>query len=273
DIPRRPASDGAPARMVSGTRRRCRRGRGPGVRRVPRHRRYLAAMLLYPALRASVQFLDGAAAAVAGPAGTTLQGRLRRSRDTTNHSPPLHIPGTARVRLTGPHTCVRKAAGSGGGFGSAEACRRGVSLPMGRCAAPVPAYWAWLTDDMWKSGTRSAGIFARVAQSPHSRGSVYSLAPASVARRSTSSGLSLNRKLFTAAVTSPSSTRYTPSRVRPVTSSVVGSTVRMYQNVVSSSPRSGRATMSRTLAVPPVINRWSAGTATGAWNSSAAARG
>ena len=54
---------------------------------------------------------------------------------------------------------------------------------------------------------RKDGMVARVAQSPHSRGSVTSLMPASVARRSRSSGLSLNRKLFTAAVTSPSSIR------------------------------------------------------------------
>ena len=39
------------------------------------------------------------------------------------------------------------------------------------------------------------------------RGNVISLTPAWVARRSRSSGLSLKRKLFTAAVTAPSSTR------------------------------------------------------------------
>ncbi|CPB00807.1 Uncharacterised protein [Mycobacterium tuberculosis] len=60
---------------------------------------------------------------------------------------------------------------------------------------------------MWKSGIRSGGIAVRVTQSDHSRGSVGSLTPASVARRSRSSGLSLNRKLLTAALTSPSSTR------------------------------------------------------------------
>ena len=53
----------------------------------------------------------------------------------------------------------------------------------------------------------NVGIAARVAQSPHSRGSVTSLTPASVARRSRLSGLSLNRKLLTAADTSPSSMR------------------------------------------------------------------
>ena len=35
---------------------------------------------------------------------------------------------------------------------------------------------------MWKSGIRSDGIVTRVTQSPHSRGSVRSVAPASVAR-------------------------------------------------------------------------------------------
>ncbi len=29
-------------------------------------------------------------------------------------------------------------------------------------------YCAWLTEDMWKSGIRSDGMVARVAQSPHS---------------------------------------------------------------------------------------------------------
>ena len=48
----------------------------------------------------------------------------------------------------------------------------------------------------------------------------------------------MNRKLFTAADTLPSSTRYTPSRVNPVNNRFVGSTVRMYHSVVSSSARS-----------------------------------
>ena len=50
--------------------------------------------------------------------------------------------------------------------------------------ARSPAYCAWLTDDMWKSGMRSVGITARVAQSLHSLGRVISGRLASVARRS-----------------------------------------------------------------------------------------
>lgn len=60
---------------------------------------------------------------------------------------------------------------------------------------------------MLKSGTRIAGNAARVNQSLHSRGSVRSVRPTSVARPSRSTGDSLNRKLFATPVTSPPSTR------------------------------------------------------------------
>src|ERR1035441_3165505 len=63
-------------------------------------------------------------------------------------------------------------------------------------------------------------------------------------------GLSLNLKLFTAPTTSPFSTRYTPSRVSPVSSSVCGSTSRMYQRQVSSRPRPVLAIMSSRDARP-----------------------
>lgn len=42
---------------------------------------------------------------------------------------------------------------------------------------------------MWKSGIRSDGICALVAQSPHSRGKVTSLTLAWLTRRNRSSGL------------------------------------------------------------------------------------
>ncbi len=64
-------------------------------------------------------------------------------------------------------------------------------------------------------------------------------------------GLSLNLKLFTAPTTSPFSTRYTPSRVSPVSSSVCGSTSRMYQRQVSSRPRPVLAIMSSRDALLP----------------------
>src|ERR1700712_5597566 len=124
-----------------------------------------------------------------------------------------------------------------------EAGEKGVDLVV-----HVADYCAWLTDDMWKSGIRSDGMAARVAQSPHSRGRLTSLTPASVARRSRSSGLSLKRKLFTAAVTSPSSIRYTPSLVSPVSNSMVGSTSRMYHSVVSTRLSAATATLASNLA-------------------------
>src|SRR5215813_12716142 len=61
--------------------------------------------------------------------------------------------------------------------------------------------------------------------------------PTSSSRPSMPTGDSLNLKLFTAPVTSPFSTRYTPSLVSPVRSRVCGSTSRMYHRQVSSSPR------------------------------------
>ena len=61
---------------------------------------------------------------------------------------------------------------------------------------------------MFSSGTRTGGMATRVNQSFHSRGSVRSVAPTSVACRTMSSGEWLNRKLWsTSATTSPFSTR------------------------------------------------------------------
>ena len=60
---------------------------------------------------------------------------------------------------------------------------------------------------------------------------------------------------MTAPVTSPFSTRKTPSRVSPVSSSVCGSTSRMYQRQVSRSPRSVAATISGSVAVAVASSR------------------
>ena len=57
--------------------------------------------------------------------------------------------------------------------------------------------------------------------------------------------------MFTAPTTSPDSTRYTPSRVSPVSSSVCGSTWRMYHRQVSSSPRSVEAIIDASDFDPP----------------------
>ena len=66
---------------------------------------------------------------------------------------------------------------------------------------------AGLTELMLKSATRSAGIAVRLKSSPDSRPSVRTVAPTSMVRASRSTGLSLKRKLFTAPVILPSSTR------------------------------------------------------------------
>src|ERR1700722_9513806 len=63
-------------------------------------------------------------------------------------------------------------------------------------------------------------------------------------------GDSLNLKLFTAPTTSPSSTRYTPSLVSPVSSRTCGSTSRMYHRQVSSSPRPVDAIISSSVGAP-----------------------
>src|SRR4051794_34437121 len=90
----------------------------------------------------------------------------------------------------------------------------GPDLRAGAPLRPARPQLAGDTELMLKSGTRSGGIAVRVNQSFHSRGSVRSVRPACTVRPSRSTGDSLNRKLFTAPVTSPPSTRKTPSRVR-----------------------------------------------------------
>ena len=68
-------------------------------------------------------------------------------------------------------------------------------------------------------------------------------------------GDSLKRKLFTAPTTSPSSIRYTPSLVRPVSSSVWGSTSLMYHRQVSSRPRLVDAIIASSDADAPGADR------------------
>ncbi len=66
------------------------------------------------------------------------------------------------------------------------------------------------------------------------------------------SGDSFQRKLFTGSVMRPFSMRKTPSRVRPVASASRGSSVRVYQKRVTSSPRFTPATSSSIeAALPP----------------------
>jgi hypothetical protein len=66
-------------------------------------------------------------------------------------------------------------------------------------------------------------------------------------------GLSFQRMFFTARVTLPFSIRNRPSRVRPVTMMVCGSSGRMYQKRVTRTPRSTPAIRSSRDAVPPCM--------------------
>ena len=60
---------------------------------------------------------------------------------------------------------------------------------------------------------------------------------------------------FTGRVTLPFSIRNSPSRVSPVTRIVCGSSGRMYQKRVTSTPRSVPAIRSSIVAVPPSMIR------------------
>src|ERR1035437_834274 len=66
-------------------------------------------------------------------------------------------------------------------------------------------------------------------------------------------GDSLKRKFFTGCEIFPFSMRYVPSRVRPVFTSVRGSTPRMYQKRVTRMPRSVLLIMSEIDEVPPIM--------------------
>src|SRR5262249_60201661 len=89
-------------------------------------------------------------------------------------------------------------------------------------------------DEKLKSFTRSGG--AETTESSFSPPRVRSLGPIASTLASTATGLSLNRKLRAGATMRPSSIRKLPSRVSPVTRSFCASTIRMYQNRVTSTP-------------------------------------
>ena len=72
---------------------------------------------------------------------------------------------------------------------------------------------------------------------------------------SANTGLSFQRMFFTGRVTLPFSIRNSPSRVSPVTSSVCGSSDRMYQKRVTSTPRSTPLIRSSIVAAPPSMIR------------------
>ena len=146
---------------------------------------------------------------------TYLEGSLTLSR---NGHPVPHCPeellnrydrllSDRRLNWT-EHLHLKKLLGSGGQGVVYLSERRGAdgfTLPVALKIFSPKSYED--TRGYEEAMGRIARMAARVAQSPHSRGRVFSLTPASVARRSRSSGLSLKRKLLTAAVTSPSSTR------------------------------------------------------------------
>src|SRR6185437_9932042 len=162
------------------------------------------------------------------------------------------------LRPNGQRVYARVAAGS------QTFARQGRAMPGRPHAA---AQLAFDTEDMLKSPTRSGGIAVRVNQSLHSRGRHCSRRPICAIRPSRSTGDSLNRKLLTTPVTSPPSTRYTPSRVSPVSSRDCGSTSRMYQRQVSSSPRSVDLVISSrpgaSASPGPSMSRLSPGSASG----------
>ena len=108
----------------------------------------------------------------------------------------------------------------GGAFGGAASSSRkitrsGAVLFSLLATDPYFRHVASLGELMLKRSIRTGGAFAR-RNSSCSRGSDIPLRPIWVAWARAVIGLIFQRKLFTAPLTSPSSTRNTPSRVRPV---------------------------------------------------------
>src|SRR5579875_1728975 len=109
------------------------------------------------------------------------------------HGPVIGVDDDLRARGHGSVSPARLAT----------ATRQPEQLP----ARGVLAQEAALVELMLKSGIRNAGIAVRFIHSPNSRPRVRTGDPASVARARRSTGLSLKRKLLTAATTSPRSIR------------------------------------------------------------------
>src|SRR5262245_7260758 len=108
-------------------------------------------------------------------------------------------------------------------------------------------------DEKLKSFTSSGGVHG--AQPSNSPARVRSLGPLARTFASTAIGLSLKRKLSVGPTIRPFSIRKLPSRVSPVSSSVCGSTVRMYHSRVTSTPYLVARIMSSIDVDPPAMTK------------------
>ena len=127
--------------------------------------------------------------------------RRHRAGGATRGDPLVHPDRLEVGRTWSASRYLRRV-----GCAPERSCRLRTAPGVHRCRARA-GYCAWLTLDMLKSGTRRAGVAVRLNSSPHSRLKLGEVAEACENRSSRSTGLSLNRKLFTAPVISPFSTR------------------------------------------------------------------
>src|SRR5229473_6644490 len=109
-----------------------------------------------------------------------------------------------------------------------------------------------VTSEKWKSRTFMAGTTISKASSPVARPA----GPSDSTLRSISISDWLKRKLRTAEVTRPFSTRNSPSRVMPVITFSYGSTSRMYHKRVTRRPRSVEAIIFSSDESPPEKTRF-----------------
>src|ERR1035438_3655816 len=145
------------------------------------------------------------------------------------HAGPQAFLPIAGHRIGGKLPCSSRSAAPG----SPGDELRPDANPRKR-AHSTGAYTASLMLARLKSSTTSGGTMDEPASAPCARDG----RPSILVFCSTRTGLSFHRKLVTGSVILPFSTRNTPSRVRPVTCSVCGCKVRMYQSRVTSRPRS-----------------------------------
>ena len=179
----------------------------------------------------------------------------------------LTVPGTiARRRPVDPACARRRADRRARRPGSptrddraVDREHRGGAARAGSAPSPISARSAVTTTAgrgrrSYRFGDRGEVELVRAQRRARASLPSATAGPGGRARRSCASictGDSLNRKLFTGRVIAPFSIRKTPSRVRPVTRIVCGSSQRRYQNRVMSTPRLTPLTSSSRVAVPP----------------------
>ena len=124
-------------------------------------------------------------------------------------------------------------------------------------------------DARWSAGAVHRGVAGRVGVARH--GAATRPTPSTAPGASACGYDWVKRKLRTGAVTSPFSISHTPLRVSPVTTSVRGSSTRVYQKSVTSSPRStpadqrgGRGVDGRPVDLGGRRGRWRVGCASSA---------